>query len=923
MRNGSPRAAAPSVVPDDVELFPYAIVRIGGGSFDDLLAMEVDRDGNLLTDLRAAGQELETARAALGEEIFSAIGGCTDAAVRRALLAAKRDLFNGRRNSMESLRQLPAVHLPSLSRYEDAAAMFDVCRRTFESTFLERQSHARRLLQDLASSEAFQKPLMLSSRTLLDELSAYLNAPADAPSAKQLHIERAILKYITRAHAKTSPFSTFGHLALATTRELGGAIWTFDDSIQFHSHVRISSSHWLRLRPLVLAIPGITDHVRVRANPTLEHSAEGHRYLRSRWNVEAFQTMPPFDELTRIADLAADSPTFKVLAQRVTAAEAVEGNEDDVRAFLDRLIAEGFLEFDTGISGTDPDWDLSLIALALPLASECAAAFEIVEGLRYIREELRSFATAGLTERQNVMKRCHARMAGLRELLAASGSRKNATQSAVDGLKDPAQARSNPYLEQQHFLYEDSATGEPAIQIDSSELTAIVGSLSTVARYLTFIGGDVERMQLAHYCVAKYGESVVPLVRVYEDYYRDCKVPEQRHKLESPSTETPMPLDYPGAAAFQAAMAMRSRRLSAWISAIADRIRVDGRASHERVDITVDDLIAASAFIQPGYEPPLTGGSVFIQLVPPAGNDSRCLGVVNGVAPGHGKTMSRFLDMFPEEVTALVRSHNRKTASSVRLVEVQDASVSNADMHPPLLDFEISSPGSQTSFPPEQQIPVADLSIAVSESAHTPPALIRSSTGERIEVVDLGFVGLAFRSQLLRLLVQAFSPSKHIGFYPLLQAATAAAKAVSSQPPGITSRPRVVFGDRLVLQRRSWVVGIETVPAQRSAESDAEFYRRINDWRETSGLPAHVFVYLTRDREPDRKKGTKLSKDDYKPQFISFYNWLTVSLFDRMRARATDPVLIEEMLPDGQSMPCIGGRRYPVEFILQWSPRVP
>jgi hypothetical protein len=770
---------------------------------------------------------------------------------------------------------------------------------------------------------------MLSSRTLLDELPAYLRAEPSSLSAKQLHIERAVIKYVTRSHAKTSPFSTFGRLALAEPTDLGGAIWLFDDSLAFTSQVRISSSNWLKLRPLVLAIRGIADHLRVRPNPTLESSPDGHKFLRNVHNVESFQTLPPFDELTVIAELAGDSPPFETLLHRVSSAEAVEGNEDDVRAFLDRLIAEGFLEFDAGISGTDPDWDLSLVSLLGPMASECPAAAEIVAALNEIREQLRLFGTGGLADRDKIVVRCQTRLAGLLDyLMAAGGSQKH---HVVDSQRPPEAAPSraplqrDPRLEQQYLLYEDSAISQPAIQIESLELRELAESLSTLTRYMGFADGlHDERSQLTHYCVAKYGEGAVPLIRVYEDYYRDCKVPEQRLKQESKTSDSSAPIEYPGAASFRAASESRSRALNAWIESLAIRLHNDGRASAERVDIVAEDLVSASALLVPPHEPVPFAGSAYVQMITPGEGNSHCIGVVNGVAAGYGKMMSRFLELFPGEVAELMRTNNRNT-DGFRLAEVRDASVSNANMHPPLLDFEISSPGAQTSFPPDKQIAVSDLFVEIGKDAESSLSLYRRSTGERLEVLDLGFLGLPYRSQLLQLLVRGFSRAKYVSFYPLLRAATAAA----SPPPGsvtsngVVCRPRMVFNHRLVLQRRSWTVDLEALPVRWAAETDASFYVRVNQWRETNGMPPHVFVFLTRDKEAARKKGSKLSRDDYKPQFISFQNWFTIDLFERMVSKATKTVFIEEMLPSADSMLRIGGRRHPAELIIQWAPRVP
>ena len=159
---------------------------------------------------------------------------------------------------------------------------------------------------------------MLSSRTLLDELPAYLSAAPESLSAKQLHIERAVITYVTRAHAKTSPFSTFGHLALAELGDGPGTTWRIDEPLPFTSRIRISSVNWLKLRPLILAVRGIADQLRVRPNPTLQATEEGYKVLLNVSNVESFRTLPPIEELGRIADLAADSPSFASLLNRVS-----------------------------------------------------------------------------------------------------------------------------------------------------------------------------------------------------------------------------------------------------------------------------------------------------------------------------------------------------------------------------------------------------------------------------------------------------------------------------------------------------------------------------------------------------------------------------------------------------------------------------
>ena len=894
-------------------LFRYMIVRIGGGPFDRLLDLEIDAAGQLLSGGRDARAELDAARALLQDEVFRAIGGCTDTAVRRLLLSVKRDLHNARPVASRQLEQLSAFGLPSVARYARAASESECNWRIFEAAFEERRARTREAFRKIVAGEAFRKALMLSSRPLFDELPAYQAHDHACPlSASLLHIERALVKYVTRAHAKTSPFSTFGHLAFAEAVDAGSpSFWTCAESPRFESQVRITNSVWWTLRPRLLAVREIRNHLRVRTNPTLRRSSAGYTFLQNAQNIESFKTLPPFDELDRIAQLAADSPPVEALVHRVADAALVEGGPEDVRAFVDRLIAEGFLEIDTGISGTDPGWDLRVISLLRPIAPHCAAAAEVIATLNDVREQLRRFATAGVAVRDDIINAGNTRLIHMEEVLA---------EAARDPGESAAEARPAARRDHRRLLYEDSALPDLDVRLDRGALEPIAESLADLSRGLTFTDSVVpERAQLAHYCAAKYVDAFVPLIRVYEDYYRDCKIPEQQRKRDSDTSEN---VDFPGGPGFSADLDARAEETKSFIGCIASRLWTSGRVSTARVDIDREDIAAASLLLSSrGDSVPPFSCSAYIQWILPRPGEAASA-VVNNIGPGYGKLMSRFLDMFPVQLTESLQLLNGEADRCI-LAELRDGTVGNADMHPRLLDFEISSPGAQTFYPPERQIPVSDLWISIDRSAASPRlSLVRESTGQRVEVIDLCFTALPFRSKLFHLLVTGFSRAKYIGVHPLLKAVSAGVNARNGTT-AVAPRPRVVYDGRLILQRRSWTITREALPSRQPGEHDASFYLRINDWREAHAIPKHVFVYLTRDREmiEQRKGEHRLSRDDYKPQFISFQDWFTVDLFDRMKAKALDSVLIEEMLPDPDSMLTIAGQRYATEFIVQWSSR--
>src|SRR4051812_30054781 len=172
----------------------FGIVRIAAGAFDDLAALDLPRSCSALAALRAADARVEAIASRLRDELFARIRGCEDVQLRRRLLQRKRDLFNGRRADVCDLE------------YETAVADADAARERFLRAFEAEVAAACDRLHALASSEELQRPLALSSLALLAQIGRRITRQT----------ERAVMKYVSRMHVKTSPFSTFCHVALAT-----------------------------------------------------------------------------------------------------------------------------------------------------------------------------------------------------------------------------------------------------------------------------------------------------------------------------------------------------------------------------------------------------------------------------------------------------------------------------------------------------------------------------------------------------------------------------------------------------------------------------------------------------------------------------------------------------------------------------------
>ena len=128
-----------------------------------------------------------------------------------------------------------------------------------------------------------------------------------------------------------------------------------------------------------------------------------------------------------------------------------------------------------------------------------------------------------------------------------------------------------------------------------------------------------------------------------------------------------------------------------------------------------------------------------------------------------------------------------------------------------------------------------------------------------------------------------------------------------------------MIGD-LILQRKTWLVPRVQLPIKESTDDAYSYFRKVSLWRYEQGLPDEVFVYVDpyRGANVDPKLGKRLTRDDYKPQYINFNQPLLVNLFEKLAQKTPQAMKVVEMLPTSEQMLKIDGKRYVTEFVMQW-----
>jgi hypothetical protein len=323
---------------------------------------------------------------------------------------------------------------------------------------------------------------------------------------------------------------------------------------------------------------------------------------------------------------------------------------------------------------------------------------------------------------------------------------------------------------------------------------------------------------------------------------------------------------------------------------------------------------------------------------------------------GYGKYFSRFLHLLPEVVTETLKEHNQ-SLSAHRIAEICGDAHFNANLHPPLLDWEISYPTGE-SGPTENRIVTADLAVRRDQHDQHRLALWEVSSGRRIVPVDLGFLNPRMRPPLFQLLSR-FTPACNISiripdsverqFQITSTGSTVRPTKAEPSIEKVIYRPRVILDEGIVIARRRWQIPSAFCPRKVTSMRQSEYFLQLQKWRRILKIPDEVFVRVQpvpafnhtamekqaaqiedAEKQPAEKipapggaivqpKRTKLaSKDLYKPQYIDFCNPLLVELFQHLPSSMERyNLLIEERLPSSNQLFQIGEERYSTEFVLQ------
>lgn len=840
------------------------VVRVAGLPAATLSRLRFTETAALAEALISTRQWLAAEAMTLSASLFGVIGAAAGSAVKPGLVGLRRAVGNLRTPSPREWSAATRAALPAEVRHRVDAWLATLHRWRADHARLgqvlaEEETQKREALRQITADPGFRRGLWQASESLSDELDRWLGDPGLRPGRQVLF---RLAKYVARAAAKTSPYSTFTVSGLGRWQENGPALrlardWRAGGVLELHGRIREDLALHLYRHPTLRA------QVPVTVNPSL--TVAGH--------TASFLAPPPADHLVSVPitptlrrclevldHLASGPPVpLRTVVARVAAATGA-ADRVAVARFIRHLAQIGL------IVALPPylDQPERLDRLAPTLA---AAGHEDSAGtaraLRQIAAGLRG--AADLTDLDGHRAAQRSVRAAVSELHARLGVP-----------EPPGRAR---------VVAHDLAVATSTLATCGHRAWAgALADLSVVRRWLAPFNTTLPlRLALADVWRSwRHVGAAMPFltfVRAVQETATTAgpRGAELATLLSGPAAPAPT----------LTASAFRSLRE---LAEIRHHFRQQARpvAGTEAVVRLEAAALLAAVDDLPGWVPPLDSLTCYVQPFDEAGTLLLAVNLLDG---GHGRARGRVAYLVDRAGGPAPASAPARPDHAPVLAELSGGYGSSLNDRRPYLPYEIAYPFTATRRSSAEQLPLNDL--LVEYDPRTELLRLRSRRlGAEVRALHLGIMTPALLPSAARLLVTAFGDTSMLRPDQLLSGT-----APMVAPGQVHPIPRVCLG-QVVLRRRRWIADLAAVPVRAPGESDPDYLLRLTAWRRDHGIPSRFFL-RTLPAGADGAVQTDLrASKERKPLYLDLANWFLVLAFENILRSSPRALLIEEALPD-------------------------
>ncbi|WP_017623394.1 lantibiotic dehydratase [Nocardiopsis chromatogenes] len=819
----------------------------------------------------------------LGSELYNAIAGLPDGSpAKPALVALRRSVYRLRRPSARVWNAEVATSLPGgLAKRVDSwikeRELWHEEQHAFAATLsTELHSIDDRYCRQL-SDPWFRRGLFQADQVLSGVLDRWLADPRRRPRRRSVS---RLVRYATRAAAKTSPFSGF--------MVAGSGQWVFDaagapadpPSAPRSCGARgVSELYEAAMRPwfdTLVERPDVKDTMTVRLNPSVTRGRDRLRFLGPP-PTEQVVTIGTAPAIAACLRLVADNPPMTPVEVRDRLAAAA-GSSGTRRAalLLDRLCDIGLLELlpPDGVRPTAPE------ALSRWVQDIPAIGDETRERLDILAHEIRNPVPV-----DDVMehRRRQTRLAQVVARLTEDGPDDRASdQAEAEDAEDGRDASGAAHAVAADALVADRPLAFP----DAAAWQPVLDDLRTLGRWLAALVPEWGfRRAMDSWWHRRFADlDSMPFVDFHYELMAEIEAGtadgQELGALWQALPAAVYDLSDDRSAAAEAAALNRSA-----MSCVQRPVDSDGVA---RVDM---DELASFAAATPGWLAPLRSLGVYAQPVSAPG-DRQVSVVLNRLDTGFGRGHSR-MAYLRGDATAAVGGRADGAAEAYGPPPVPAAIATSQGIalndRMPSVPYEIAYPFQPPPPPGVSGIALGDLAVR-SSAGRDGLFLVAQGLDVEVTPVHLGMMGENMLPPAARLMLTAFGerpPDMPWNGRGLLR-----------QAP-VEQWPRLQAG-RVVLSRAQWAVAGSQVPRRRKGESDAVFLLRLAEWRDGLGVPERCFVRPVSDSSQRRRslRENLALRRTAKPLYVDFANVFLVDALEAMVGREWRTVIFEEALPD-------------------------
>lgn len=848
-------------------------------------------------------RELGEVRAELVERLYGLVPLCPPE-LRRFLLAVKRAAFNGRplaRYREDSQwSDLARRAGPPADRAADLEERLERLIEEFAAEYRRQRAREHQALLAVLDDSGFRRGLALASPVLAEAAERARRTGSGISSGRrESRLDLGLLRYVSRAALKLSPFSTLTRVALGKIDGEPSAeplAWTAGDWSE-RSLLRVRRYLAEQDLELLCRHRPFRERLELTLNPTLEEtSPERYRLLRpERWipdaqagqlrheNASLVEMSLPGSLVAGVFDeLSKGSQVYRELA----AALAMELG-GVAAATLDALIEAGVLLLEFPWPGNEPHLEKRLLTYlrTLHAGPEDLGLANVIEALGRLVALEESFSETAEPVRSVVeidralddLWRVAAPLAGLEPGIG--------------------RFRNKPRDFCEDVLLISAQTGLEIFQVSRSMIRKIMRSAEPWARLTAFQGYRFDFLHtLAAFLNRHWPDrrevGFLELFRAAQPLWREYRKLTSSNPDSWRSTFNPLGL--------QEVSELASLRTEIWTS-----LREILRHFPAGEALSPEALEELAARIPERYAPPV-GPCLFVQPADAAGT----LWVLNRIFEGTGRYGSRFTALMNEDTLRRYTGHYVRAA--VREVDGEPAEIvdlmwsrgDTLNVHAVQTARVLAIPGETLDRQVAEPIDLRDLRVSLNGATGLPR--LTDASGRRVLPVHLGGTASSLMPFLIQFLAQ-WGPGE---IRPLRS------PVPPRQEGSVQILERLTVGC-LVLARRRWVTSLgEDLRRDVASGSEEDAFAALNRWRMKQNLPERLFWI--------EKTHYALVGDVYKPQYLDFTSPLFVEIFRSALRINGDPLVFEEMLPVSSGLPQgPGGERWGVELQLDTLPLGP